>query len=642
MSSAKGNHKPKSNILFLSLGALGVVFGDIGTSPLYAIREIFFSHAHIELNQVDILGSISLVFWALTIIVSFKYVVYVLRADNDGEGGVFALYSLLHKYKQKWPILVSAMLIFAAGLLFGDGIITPAISVISAVEGLAVITSKFEPLVVPITIIILTGLFAIQSRGTAKIGGIFGPIILVWFASLGALGLWHTIQNPTILAALNPWYIVQFLRHQHLVQIMAVLGSVMLVVTGGEAMYADMGHFGRLPIRLSWFMITYPALVLNYLGQGAFLLSGERVINGNLFFSMVPGWALIPIVILSTLATIIASQALITGAFSLATQAISLNLLPYAKVIHTHHHHEGQIYVPFINAALYIGCIALVLAFESSSNLASAYGLAVSGVMVITSLAMIEVANRKWHWNPIFTLVLFIPLTLVDFSFLTANSLKFLAGGFVPVTIAVFLFILMRSWRWGQNWTLFAFNNYNSISIQELIKIKESSHLHNDKSMVFVGYFKRHKKLEDRVPLVEQAFWDRTGVLPKHVIFLIVNRLRKPHVERNRFKLYKFYDHPEKGSIATVIVNHGFMEEININEVLSDLARDKLINIDSHSDEWIIHVPQVRLISKKLKSRDRLRYAIYSFLSNNSTTMDQYWGLSKRANIAVQIIPVQV
>ncbi len=342
-SDSHSGHSGKNKLMLLALGALGVVYGDIGTSPLYAIKEIFFGHALTHHTNADIFGVISLVFWSLTLVVAFKYVFLVLRADSDGEGGVFALYSLIGQLNKKTYAAIITLLVIAAGLLYGDGIITPAISVISAVEGLSFITKTFDPYIVPITVAILTGLFFIQSKGTAKVGAIFGPIMLIWFGAIAILGGKEVIQTPAILASLNPLYAFQFLTSHNIHTIFMVLGSVMLVITGGEAMYADMGHFGRLPIRISWYVITFPALILSYLGQGAYMLSGKEVIGENLFFSLVPHQFLIPMVILATLATVIASQALISGAFSLTAQAISLGLFPYLPMQHTHEEHEGQV-----------------------------------------------------------------------------------------------------------------------------------------------------------------------------------------------------------------------------------------------------------------------------------------------------------
>jgi KUP system potassium uptake protein len=383
----------------LSIASLGVVFGDIGTSPLYAVREIFLGHALPNYSTSDIIGVISVVFWALTLIITIKYVIFVLRADNDGEGGVFALYGLIDQLGKKKNLTISGLLIFASGLLLGDGIITPAISVISAVEGLKVMTPVFEPYVVPITIAILTGLFSIQSKGTSRVGSIFGPVMLIWFFVLAVLGISHIMIRPEILSALNPMHAIEFFLRHSLQTVVLVLGSIILVVTGGEAMYEDLGHFGRFPIRLSWLIVAYPALVLNYLGQGAFLLSGKPISGGNLFFSMVPNGLLFPMVILATLATIIASQALISGVFSLVSQAISLGLFPFMHVDHTHKEHMGQIYVRQINIFLFIGSVVLVLYFGSSSRMASAYGLAIAGVEFVTTLGMISIAREVWKWK---------------------------------------------------------------------------------------------------------------------------------------------------------------------------------------------------------------------------------------------------
>jgi KUP system potassium uptake protein len=419
------DHQEKTSskkLAVLTLAALGVVYGDIGTSPLYAIKEIFFSHHHsVAIERTNILGALSLVVWALTIIVTFKYIVYVLRADYGGHGGVFALYALLKKKKLPGVIVVSGLLMLAAGLLFGDGMITPAISVISAVEGLSLITSAFDSYVVPITIAILVLLFLVQKKGTAKIGRIFGPITTIWFIVIGLLGLRYVLLQPEILLSFNPWLAVRFVLELPFKNLLLILGSVMLVIAGGEAMYADLGHFGKQPIRIGWFSLVYPALLLNYLGQGAYLLSGQAVINSNIFFSMVPTFMLIPMVVLATLATIIASQALITGVFSLTAQAISLGLIPWVKVLHTHQDQEGQIYVPIINKALLIGCVLLVLIFRSSSGLASAYGLAVSGDMLVTSIAMILLSKYLWKWSWLKIGGVIIPLLVLESLFLTAN-----------------------------------------------------------------------------------------------------------------------------------------------------------------------------------------------------------------------------
>ena len=345
-------HVPRGGLAALTIGAAGIVYGDIGTSPLYALDQLFFGHGGVPLTPDNVLGGISLVIWTLTVIVAAKYAIFVLRAHNDGEGGIFALYGLLHEYKNRGIALLLWSLVLGAGLLFGDGIITPAISVLSAVEGLAVATPSLGRLVIPVTIALLTALFAVQIRGTTGIGRVFGPILIAWFVVIAILGAVQIGHHPGIVAAFNPLYGLEFLRRAGSYDALLILGALMLVVTGGEAMYADLGHFGARPIRISWFAIVYPSLLLNYLGQGAYLLGNAPVAGGKLFYSLVPHGLLYPMVLLATVATIVASQALISGAFSLVSQATGLGLFPRLRTLHTHHAHAGQVYVPFVNWAL--------------------------------------------------------------------------------------------------------------------------------------------------------------------------------------------------------------------------------------------------------------------------------------------------
>lgn len=642
MNTKEPNNRNFKALLLLSLGALGVVYGDIGTSPLYAINEMFFGHAHIQRQPDSILGVISLVFWAITIIISFKYVVYVLRADNDGEGGVFALVGLLTKKNLRAYQIIIPLLIFAAGLLYGDGIITPAISVLSAIEGLKVATHTFEPYIVPITIAILTGLFMIQSKGTAKIGTFFGPIISVWFVAIASIGVMHISQNPQILQALNPLHAISFLVSHPIHQILLTLGSVMLVVTGGEAMYADMGHFGARPIRWSWFTITYPALILNYLGQGAYLLSQKQIVSDNIFFSMVPTPVLIPMVFLATLATIIASQALISGAFSLTSQAVSLGLIPYIKTINTHKDHEGQRYIPGVNWALYIGCVLLVLSFRTSTNLASAYGLAVSGVMFMTSIAMIGVSRYFWNWSKLKCFSLFVPLAIIDFTFLSANSLKIFQGGYIPVCIAVVISGLMLTWQWGRAHIKQAFTGYKSMTLRELITFKETNKSPIDCSIVIMTPTKVVEE-RDEIPLLQKIFIDRYNGIPKHIIFLTVITERKPYVHNLPFIVNKLYSDPVAGSISSVTLRFGFMEELDVEARLEDLAHHHRIHIDENPKEWLVHALQERVALKEGASLfDQIKFLIFQFLSNNSQSADEYFGLGKDVSLSLEVFPVKI
>ena len=400
--SSRQKNKSLSYQSLLALTALGVVYGDIGTSPLYALKEAFM-HSHTQAGAESIFGILSLVFWALMIVISLKYLIFILRADNNGEGGILTLTSLVNNTDIKFFGLISAkkvlilLGVFGAAFLYGDGVITPAISILSAVEGLSIITPIFDPYIIPITILILIGLFSFQKNGTAILGKIFGPITLLWFLVMGAIGLFNIFQNAEILKAVNPMYAVNFLS-ANLHTGFIVLGSVFLVVTGGEALYSDLGHFGAKPIRLAWFAVVLPCLLLNYFGQGAFLMTHPEAVT-NPFFLMAPQWILIPLVLLATLATTIASQALITGVFSITLQAIQQGYIPRMLVSHTSAEEMGQIYIKSINRILMISCILLVLLFKSSSQLAAAYGIAVTGTMIITTILFYFVAIQKWKWN---------------------------------------------------------------------------------------------------------------------------------------------------------------------------------------------------------------------------------------------------
>ena len=437
----------------LTVTALGVVYGSIGTSPLYALGQLFHGRVDLALTPDVVLGGISLVIWAIIIVVAVKYAGLVLRAQNDGEGGIFALYALLHEHRRRGLSVLLWALMLGAGLLFGDGIISPSISVLAAVEGLGVASPTLAHGVVPLTVLLLTALFAVQHRGTAGIGRVFGLVLVVWFAVIAVLGLRQVLGQPGILAAFNPVHGIRFLWHEGAYRTLLLLGALILVVTGSEAMYADLGHFGPRPIRLAWFGVVFPALLLNYLGQGAYLLGGGKAADGNLFFALVPGVLIYPVVLLATVATVIAAQALISGAFTLASQAIRLGLFPRLAILHTHEEHAGQIYIPFINWSLYTGCILLVVVFGSSAALGAAYGLAVSGVMVITSLAMVPVARIYWRWSRARIGVVWGCLVAVNVAFLVACTLKVLEGGFVPLGIGIAGFVVMATWKWGRKAT---------------------------------------------------------------------------------------------------------------------------------------------------------------------------------------------
>jgi KUP system potassium uptake protein len=448
--SGSASDTQKSSLASLTLGTIGVVYGDIGTSVLYSIKEVFGS-GHVEFTPDNVMGILSIFFWTLTFIVSLKYVMLVLRADNNGEGGLVAMLALASSSVRDKPRLRSILLvvgIFGTCLFYGDGVITPAISVLSAVEGLEVISPNFKRYVIPLTLVILLCLFAVQKRGTGGIGKFFGPITLVWFATIACLGVYHIASNPAILWAISPFYAVRFMWEQPGTTFL-ILGAVVLCVTGGEALYADMGHFGKKPIRLAWFAVVMPCLTLNYFGQGALLLTEPEAVK-NPFFNMAPDWALIPLVILATAATVIASQALITGAFSVTKQVIQMGFLPRLQVQHTSERDTGQIYMPFVNWGLFVFIVLAVVLFKTSSNLAAAYGIAVCTDMLITTILTFYVIRYAWKyplWLCISATSMFF---VVDLAFWSSNMLKLVDGGWFPLFIGGMILVLMLTWRDGR------------------------------------------------------------------------------------------------------------------------------------------------------------------------------------------------
>jgi KUP system potassium uptake protein len=446
-SNGQTGHAAGGRLGALTLGAIGVVYGDIGTSPLYAMRESLHAASYDGLTPDDVMGVISLLIWTLILIVTVKYVFLVMRADNRGEGGTLSLVALLQHALGKRPTWLLALGMVGVSLFFGDAIITPAMSVLSAVEGMALVAPKFETYVVPVTLFIIAGLFFVQSRGTAAVSKFFGPIMVLWFVTMAVLGLYHIGDDLSILYSLNPVYAGQFLITNGWASFI-VIGSVFLAVTGGEALYADMGHFGRLPIRIAWGALVFPALTLSYLGQGALVLSHPEKAD-NPFFLMAPDWMLLPLVILATAATVIASQAVISGAFSMMKQAVRMGLLPRLEILHTSDTQEGQIYLPQVNLILFYGVVILVLTFGSSSDLASAYGIAVTGDMVITSVLATILFWKAWKWSLWVVALIMVPLLSIELLFLAANATKIPSGGYVPILMAVVMVSVMWTWVRG-------------------------------------------------------------------------------------------------------------------------------------------------------------------------------------------------
>ena len=572
----KNTHK--ASLATLSLAALGVVFGDIGTSPLYTMKEVFSLSKHpVELTQFNVLGILSLIFWSLIMIVSAKYVAFIMRADNRGEGGIMALLSLANNNapsgnKRSWIMILG---ILGACMFYADGMITPAISVLSAIEGLEVVAPSLSYLIIPITLVVLFILFYAQSKGTHIVGAFFGPIMFFWFLTLALLGIINIAHEPHVLMAINPLYAFQFFQLSPMVAFVA-LGAVVLSVTGAEALYADMGHFGRHPIRLAWFIFVLPALTLNYFGQGALIISNPENIK-NPFYLMAPEFLVIPLIVLATLAAIIASQAVITGAFSVSRQALQLGFLPRMHVEHTSENQEGQIYLPRINWLLMIAVMALVVTFKSSGNLAGAYGIAVTGDMVISTLLASFVFYEVWKWNSAKTLIFMAIFLIIDFAFFSANILKIPDGGWFPILIGSVIFVLMTTWKKGRA-LLYKILKGEAIEINSFISsIGANPPPRVEGTAIFLT------PNPDGVPHALLHNLKHNKVIHEKVIILTVMFMDYPHsltkdlvtVEKLPYNFYK------------IIVKYGFKDEPNLPKDLSLCAKNGL-NIDPMNSSYFI------------------------------------------------------
>ena len=605
--------KSSNNLFKVTIAALGIVFGDIGTSPLYALRVCFAGSHGLAVTDQNIYGVLSLIFWSLILVISIKYLVLILRADNNGEGGILALMALvLPNKKNRKYILILTMGLFGAALLYGDGMITPAISVLSAMEGLQIATPFFEPFIIPITVAILFVLFYFQKTGTAKVGMIFGPIILVWFVTLGALGINSIVKEPSVLYALNPYYAFHFFQLNGFGGLI-ILGAVFLAVTGGEALYADLGHFGKRPIRLGWFYLVLPCLVLNYFGQGALLLVNHNYIT-NPFYYLAPHWALYPLVIIAAFATVIASQAVISGAFSLSYQAIQLGFMARFKIVHTSPDERGQIYIPQLNWILFFATVWLVGSFKTSGNLAAAYGVAVSTTMVITTLLAFVAMRNLWNWSLPAAVSLAVFFLIIDLSFFAANIVKVPEGGWFPLAVAGCIYFMMTTWHRGKRMMnirinkitdpLEKFITYYQKEAQSIVSgtaIYLTSNPYGTPPALF--YNLKHNK-----------------ILHEHIIILSIQFDQAAHVDlltkASITKLDKYS--------TLIIIHYGYMDSTDIPDALQLLNKTNTV-IDL--ENAIYFLGRESIVVTKHTGMSPFRETVFEYLGRNSARISSYFNL---------------
>jgi KUP system potassium uptake protein len=605
-------HEAGGKLPTLMIGAIGVVFGDIGTSPLYALKETLAGHHPIAVTAVSVLGVLSLMFWTLIMMVSVKYVAIIMRADNHGEGGSLALLARVTELMngRRGASFITMLGIFAAALFYGDSMITPAISVLSAVEGVDIVTKELKPFVVPVTMAVLAVLFWVQKKGTGAVGMFFGPIMIMWFLVLATLGVVSIVENPSVLAAVNPIYGVQFIAERPMAAFLA-LGSVVLAVTGGEALYTDMGHFGRQPIRLSWFGFVMPALLLNYFGQGALLLREPEAI-ANPFYKLVPEWAVLPMVVLATMATVIASQAVISGAFSVARQAIQLGYLPRMKIVHTSDHESGQIYVPFTNLTLFISVMALVAWFQSSSNLAAAYGIAVTGTMMIDTILVAFVMALLWRW-PMPIVIATIGLLLsMDLAYFSSNALKIPQGGWFPLVIAAASFVVLTTWKQGRH-LVAKEQERQSLPLRTVLTIASANVPRAKGAAVFLT------SSAEGVPAALLHNLKHNQTLHEQILLTTVRTRDVPYVREEERT-----DVLELGrGFYRLIIDYGFMETPDLPAALSNCAKQHGLKLNMMTTSFFL---SRQIIVPKLHPGMAIwRERLFAFMALNATTAPSFF-----------------
>ncbi|QSB01187.1 potassium transporter Kup [Methylomonas sp. EFPC1] len=611
--SVKQSDHPQGQVNTLALSAIGVVFGDIGTSPLYAVKEVF--HGGLPTDATHVLGVLSLIFWAITLVVTTKYAIFIMRADNKGEGGIMALMALALQGSKDNPerkAFIVTIGLLGASLFYGDSMITPAISVLSAVEGLQIVAPRLEHYVLPITIIVLSVLFFIQTKGTGKVGRMFAPIMCFWFATLGLLGGISIVQHPDVLMAVNPYYAVSLLIELGWKGFL-IMGAVVLAITGAEALYADMGHFGLKPIRRAWFYFVFPALLLNYFGQGALLIGNPKAVE-NPFYLMAPHWALYPLLILATLSTVIASQAVISGAFSVTRQAIQLGYCPRMNVRHTSGDEMGQVYLPAVNWLLMVSVFILVLSFRSSSALASAYGIAVTGTMIVDTILAFIVIQALWQWNKATSIAFLSTFLIIDLLFLSSNSLKIPHGGWLPLVVGTVFFLIMTTWIKGKE-LLARYLDEKRVLFEDLDERLK------DRPLVTVpGTAIYMARSVHGVPQVLLHNLEHNHVMHEKLIVLTIVTREEPYVdEAHRVKIRMFGD---SGGFYRVKLYFGFQEEQDVRRALQLCCHEGL-DIDQKSVSFFIG--SEKLSFRRKSPMPKWRRSLFSFLTHNSSSAIEYF-----------------
>ncbi|OHZ35375.1 MULTISPECIES: potassium transporter Kup [Rhizobium/Agrobacterium group] len=621
--AAPAEKKDLRSLMLLALGSVGVVYGDIGTSPLYAFREALKPIAHDGITRFEVIGLTSLIVWTLTIIVTLKYVLFLLRADNDGEGGTLSLLALLSKSAGRHTVVLMVLGLVGAALFLGDAMITPALSVLSAVEGLKLVAPQSSGFIVPISVVILIMLFAVQSRGTGAVANFFGPITVVWFLVMAAGGIGHIFDDPAIFRAFNPIHAVTFLFQEKFLGFV-VLGAVFLTVTGAEALYADLGHFGRRPIQWAWFVLVFPALVLNYLGQGALVLK-DPAMASDPFYLMFPSWAILPVIILATAATVIASQAVITGAFSMVRQAIHLGFLPRMEILFTSETNTGQIYLPAVNTLLLLGVLSLVLLFESSDALATAYGISVTGAMVVTTIMAFEFVRKKWKWSVFVALLVIVPLLALETVFLGANLLKIHDGGYIPVLFAAGFTIVMWTWRRGTA-ILFAKTRHADIPLSSFISSVERKSEHAPVCVPGTAIFLTSDPETAPAALLHNL--KHNHVLHEKNIILTIKTVNRPRAsEAERFVAESLSER-----FSRVEIRFGYMEQQNVSQALAKLRKGGL-KFDIMSTSF--YLGRRKLVPDAKAGMPNWQDRLFIALANSATDPSDYFRLP--ANRVVEL-----